>query len=96
MSWARQRSDAVVRLPDGDCELSLESRGAWAVLLDLHTGKAAGAWWVFIDVAGVLWALVATTGFVLWLQLKKRRNFGLFWIGIGTVASIVAFVLLTP
>ena len=91
-----QRCDAVVHKQDGAFELTIESRGAWAVLLDLHTGKGGGWWWLAIDVAGVLWVLVAGTGFVLWLQLKKRRLVGAFWLAIGLAACWVGYALLTP
>jgi hypothetical protein len=62
----------------------------------LHTGKGGGAWWIAIDLAGVLWVLVAATGLVLWLQLKKRRRVGAFWLVVGTAAGALLFVLLAP
>ncbi len=91
-----QRCEANVHLPDGTCELSFQSRGRTALLLDLHTGKAAGAWWFAIDLAGLLWVLVTLTGFALWLQLKKRHRVGMLWLAIGGAASVVGYALLTP
>jgi hypothetical protein len=66
------------------------------LLLDLHTGKGGDAWWIAIDLAGVLWVLVALTGFVLWLQLRKRRTAGIAWIVLGTAASLACYALLAP
>jgi hypothetical protein len=91
-----QRCDARVGKQDGAMELTIESRGLWALFLDLHTGKGGGAWWIAIDLAGVLWVLVAATGLVLWLQLKKRRRVGAFWLVVGTAAGALMFVLLAP
>ncbi len=91
-----QRCDARVGKPDGAMELTIESRGVWALFLDLHTGKGGGAWWIAIDLAGVLWALVAATGLVLWLQLKKRRRVGAFWLVVGTAAGFALFFVLAP
>lgn len=91
-----QRCDARVGKQDGAMELTIESRGPWALFLDLHTGKGCGAWWIAIDLAGVLWALVAATGLVLWLQLKKRRVVGAFWLAVGTVVGVALFFALAP
>jgi hypothetical protein len=33
---------------------------------------------------------------VLWLQLKKRRRVGAFWLVVGTAAGALLFVLLAP
>lgn len=92
-----QRCDGRVDRATGEFDLTVESRGAWALLLDLHTGKGGGEWWwIAIDLAGVLWLGVAATGFVLWLQLKKRRRAGLFWLVFGTVVGVLLVPLLVP
>lgn len=91
-----QRCDARVGKQDGAMELTIESRGMWALFLDLHTGKGGGAWWFAIDLAGVLWVLVAATGLALWLQLKKRRRVGVFWLVVGTIAGVALFFWLVP
>jgi len=91
-----QRCDARVGKSDGAMELTIESRGLWALFLDLHTGKGGGAWWIAIDLAGALWALVAATGLVLWLQLKKRRRVGAFWLVVGSAAAFALFFVLAP
>lgn len=92
-----QRCDGRVDRATGAFDLTIESRGAWALLLDLHTGKGGGDWWwLAIDLGGVLWLLVSATGLVLWLQLKKRRRVGLFWIVFGTVVGVLLVPLLAP
>lgn len=92
-----QRCDCVVDRATGRFELMIESRGAWALLLDLHTGKGGGdRWWIALDLAGGLWALVAATGLVLWLQLKKRRRAGILWLAVGTLASLALVAFLSP
>jgi hypothetical protein len=91
-----QRCDALIKKPFGEFELTIESRGPWALMLDLHTGKGGDLWWLAIDLAGLLWIFVALTGLALWLQLKKRRNIGLFWLGLGLVISVLCYLCLAP
>ena len=91
-----QRCDARIDKTTGVFDLNIESRGVFALFLDLHTGKGGDLWWIAIDLAGVLWMLVAMTGLVLWLQLQKRRRVGLFWLGVGCLAGLLLFAALTP
>lgn len=88
------RTEAQVRKSDGQATLALESRGPWALFLDLHTGKSAGAWWIAIDAAGILWVLSSCTGIALWLQLRRRRAAGIFWLAVGCAAALAAYLLL--
>lgn len=92
-----QRCDARIDRGSGAFDLNVESRGAWALLLDLHTGKGGGDWWwVAIDLAGLLWLGVSATGLVLWMQLKKRRIVGLFWLVFGLAVGVLLVPLLAP
>ena len=63
--------------------------GLVGVLNDLHKGRHAGTsfrW--LIDVSGGLLTLVALTGLILQLYIRRSRRFGLVLAGIGTVAAI--------
>lgn len=91
-----QTCDATVDRQTGKYELTIVSRGAYGLMFDLHRGKGSHAWWFAIDLAGVLWTLVALTGLVLWMQLKKRRNVGLFWLVAGSLLSWICYLVLAP
>jgi hypothetical protein len=91
-----QTCDATVDKQTGKFELAIVSRGVYGLMFDLHRGKGSHAWWFAIDLAGVLWIFVAITGLVLWMQLKKRRRVGLFWLFAGTVLSWICYIALAP
>ena len=98
VSFARPagRAEATIARDTGAVTISSEVHGIWAVLGDLHKGKQSGAFWIVIDLAGVLWSLAALTGIVMWWQLKKRRFAGVAWLGVGTLGSVLVAWWLTP
>jgi hypothetical protein len=78
----------------GAYTLSTTSYGLVGVLNDLHKGRHAGTsfrW--LIDVSGVLLTLVAATGVILQLYIRRSRRTGLVLVGIGAVAAIALMVL---
>ena len=70
------------------------SYGLVGVLNDLHKGRNTGAsfHWV-IDVSGGLLALVAVTGLVLQLYIRRGRRLALTLATLSTVV-VVAFMVL--
>lgn len=92
-----RRDEAIISRSNGDVTLEVEEHGAAAILTDLHKDFASGPWWwVVVDVAGVLMLLGSLTGLVLWCTLPRRRVPGLAFIACGTIASIVAYLVLVP
>ena len=74
--------------------LSTTTYGLVGVLNDLHKGRHAGtsfAW--LIDVSGGLLALVAATGLLLQLYIRRSRRTGLVLVGLGAVVAIVLMVV---
>ena len=74
--------------------LKTTTYGLVGVLNDLHKGRHAGTsfrW--LIDLSGGLLTLVAVTGLVLQLYIRRSRTTGLVLVGIGAVAGIVLMVL---
>ncbi|MCP2013864.1 hypothetical protein L1280_000992 [Deinococcus sp. HSC-46F16] len=68
-------ADAFIDTATGRYTLTVDAQGAVAVLNDLHRGRDSGrAWAWLIDLSGVLLALVAVTGLVILLYLKKTRG----------------------
>lgn len=70
------------------------SYGVVGILNDLHKGRNTGAsvGWL-IDVSGGLLALVALTGLLLQLYIRRGRRLGLGLAVAGTVVGIVLLVL---
>jgi len=77
-------ADAFIDRSTGDYDLTKTSAGFVGLINDLHKGRDTGAGWnTFIDVCGVLLALVSLTGMLLLLFLKRRRLSGLLIAALG-------------
>ncbi len=78
----------------GAYDLKTTSYGVIGVLNDLHKGRHTGtsfAW--LIDVSGGLLTLVAATGLILQLYIRRSRRSGLVLAGIGAAAAIGLMVV---
>lgn len=68
-----------------------------AVINNLHRGRHTGeAWRWVIDISAALIVLACATGFVLWLALPRRRQLGIAFLALGTVATLGVLYLLVP
>ena len=78
----------------GAYKLTTTSYGLVGVLNDLHKGRHTGTTfgWV-IDVSGGLLTLVAITGLLLQLYIRRSRRTGLMLAGVGAVAGIVLMLI---
>jgi len=48
------------------------------VVLDLHSGRIAGRWGVWVvDAAAALMLVLAVSGFVLWVNLRRKERYHL-------------------
>lgn len=85
---------SVTYTSTGAYTLKSTSYGLVGVLNDLHKGRHTGTSfsWV-IDMSGGLLALVATTGLVLQLYIRRSRRLGLVLVGSGAVAAIVLMLV---
>ena len=82
---------------DGKLDVTYEYRGAVAVLLDLHRGKATGtAWSLIIDGVCLLVLIVATTGLILWQSLRGRGHYGLLVLGLGLALGVGVYFAFVP
>ena len=78
----------------GAYTLTTTSYGLVGVLNDLHKGRHTGSslsW--LIDISGGLLTLVAATGLILQLYIRRSRRAGLVLGGIGAVAGVVLMLL---
>lgn len=68
-----------------------------ALLNNLHRGRYTGAAWSWvIDFSAILIVLACLTGFVLWLALPRRRQLGIAFLVLGTVATMAMIYFFVP
>ena len=85
-------ADLVVDIDASTYEFTAEQLGWVAVLSDFHTGTdTGGAWSWVIDVAAVFLIVVALSGLLLQVFLRKRRRSAFVTTGVGGVI-IAAFI----
>ena len=86
--------EAIIQRESGEAEVTVRTRGVWAVLLDLHRGKSTGAAWSFvIDATCVVLLILSATGLIMWSSLKSRGRYGLVVVAVGAVLSVVVVLL---
>ncbi len=78
----------------GAYTLEATSYGLVGVLNDLHKGRHTGSSfrWV-IDLSGGLLTLVAATGLILQLYIRRTRGIALVLVGLGSVVGIVLMLV---
>lgn len=87
-------STLTIEIADGAASYEHTSRGALAVLNDLHKGRNAGpVWGLFIDALAIFCGIFAVTGLgLLWVHARGRR---LTWplTTLGFVLPVILFIL---
>lgn len=88
-------ADAVIDRRTGRYSLAITRHGLVAMLNDLHKGRDTGrVWSLVIDVTAILLTLVAITGFVLILFIRRRRTPGLVTAAVGAIILVILVVRL--
>ena len=83
-------ADGFINLKHGTYKLTVNAQGAVAVLNDLHRGRDAGkAWAWLIDLSGGFLVIVAFSGLVLSLLMKKTRQAALITAGAGALLMLL-------
>lgn len=68
-----------------------------ATINNLHRGRYAGpAWSWIIDLSALLIVLACATGFVLWLALPRRRQWGVAMLVLGTLGTMAVIYFFVP
>lgn len=81
--------EALIQRETGTTEVTIRTRGPWAILLDLHRGKSTGmVWSLVIDATCVALLILAATGLIMWASLRGRGRFSMPVLIGGTVLSI--------
>lgn len=87
-------ADLFFRVESRAFELRIEEQGWVGVMNDLHRGRDTGPQWNWvIDVAAVFLVVIALTGLVMQLFLRKRRRSALIGAAAGTVALVVLILV---
>jgi hypothetical protein len=89
--------DITVAKSTGRVIARQEQYGAIALINNLHRGRYTGAAWSWvIDISASLIVLACVTGFVLWLALPPRRQVGIAFLVVGTLATMAMVRFFVP
>ena len=92
-----QTDDVTIARDTGDYLVTSASRGAVAILNDLHKGRDSGARWSwFIDLSAAALAIAGVTGIWLLCYVRRRRRAGLLWAAAGTALPFALYFLAVP
>jgi uncharacterized protein len=87
-------ADATFDTDTGAYGITIEQQGFIGVMNDLHKGRDADSSWKWaIDASGAVLVLIAASGLILQLFLKRRRRSGLIVAGAGVIATMVLMYL---
>lgn len=87
-------ADLFFSVDDGTYELEVVQQGWVAKLSDLHKGSESGSsWGLLIDATAVFLILIALTGLVMQVFLKKRRRSAFLTVGAGVAVTAVLMVI---
>lgn len=82
-------ADATFDTTTGAYRVTIEQQGFVGVLNDLHKGRDADSSWKWtIDVAGAFLVVIALSGIVLQLVLRRRRRSALVVAAVGTLLAV--------
>lgn len=89
-----RRTEAFIEKNDGRAEITHDTQGLAAILMDLHQGKGTGmAWKLILDISVGLLFLGSITGLILFLVLPRRRIPGTIALIAGTLACLAVYFL---
>jgi hypothetical protein len=92
-----KRAQVFVHRDTGEAEANFEARGFVGLMADLHKGAETGwVWRGLLDVVSVWIAISSITGFIMLLQMPKRRALGLVITVVGTVITLAAWAIYVP
>ena len=90
-------ADVFVNREDGSYEISETKTGLFGIINDLHKGRDSGqAWKLLIDISAILMTIVSLSGLVMLFFLKKKRVAGVLLILVGTLISLLVYMIWVP
>lgn len=83
-------ADAGFDVDDGSYRLTIEEQGYVGVLNDLHKGRdSSGLWKWVIDISAGFLVVIALSGLMLQLVLKRRRRSAVIVAVVGGIVGVV-------
>ncbi|MCC6781710.1 MAG: PepSY-associated TM helix domain-containing protein [Planctomycetes bacterium] len=90
-------ADALLVRETGAYELTETTKGAFALIDDLHKGRDSGPVWAWVvDIAAGLTVVCGLTGIWLLWYVKKRRWTGLLAAVLGALAPVMIWAVFVP
>jgi hypothetical protein len=90
-------ADVLIDRTTGLYELTETRLGMVAIANDLHKGRDAGpVWKAGIDLSAGLLAFIALSGLVMLYFMHRHRVTGFLLLGIGGVATYIAYLVWVP
>ncbi len=85
-------ADAFINRQTGEYELTQTSAGFIGFMNDLHKGRDTGKTWSWvIDIAAIFLILVALSGLILLLFIKRKRMNGLILLAAGLLIIYLVY-----
>lgn len=85
-------ADVFIERSSGNYTISQTSLGFVAWMNDLHKGRDTSATWKWvIDASAIFLLVISLSGLILLVFLKKKRNYGIFWLILG--AALCYFLI---
>jgi uncharacterized protein len=89
-------ADAFFQVDTGAYDVTTTAHGLVAVMNDLHKGRdTRRSWNWLIDLSAVFLVIIALTGLVLQLFLKKRRRSTLIGAGACSLVMLIFYIVAT-
>jgi uncharacterized protein len=97
MKGPGRRTEADIDRVTGQATISVERRGLFLRLDDLHRGKDTGAAWRWVlDLSAVLLILGSVTGLIMWIGLPRRRRWGVVALLVSIVVCLAIYLAFVP
>jgi hypothetical protein len=92
-----RHTEADIDRATGKAQVTIERHGVLMRLDDLHRGKDSGKPWRWvIDLSAILLFLGSLSGFLIWLALPRRRQWGVASLIGSIVVAGAIYVWLVP
>lgn len=97
MKGPGRHTEAEIDRRTGKATISVEQRGLFLRLDDLHRGKDSGPVWRWVlDVSALLLFLGSVTGLVMWIGLPRRRRWGVAALVSSLVVCLAIYFAFVP
>lgn len=97
MKGPGRHTEAEIDRQSGKATISIERRGFFLRLDDLHRGKDSGpAWSWVLDASAVLLLVGSITGLLMWIGLPRRRRLGVVALLTSIVICLAVYLAFVP